>query len=114
MPTPTPSIAVMPFVDMSPDQDQAFLGDGMAEEVINLLARESELKVSSRSSSFSFKKQEVDLATIANQLGVDHILEGSVREYDDKIKISVIPEPISPLSMELLAFYMEILGGRLL
>ncbi|MDW3651185.1 MAG: adenylate/guanylate cyclase domain-containing protein [Bacteroidia bacterium] len=87
--TATPSIAVMPFLDLSPKQDQAFLGDGMAEEVINLLSQESELKVSSRSSSFSFKKQEVDLFTIADKLGVDHILEGSVKEYGGKIKISV-------------------------
>ncbi|MDW3651175.1 MAG: adenylate/guanylate cyclase domain-containing protein [Bacteroidia bacterium] len=87
--TKTPSIAVMPFLDLSPKQDQAFLGDGMAEEVINLLSKESELKVSSRSSSFSFKKQEVDLSTIANKLGVDHILEGSVKEYGGRVKISV-------------------------
>ncbi|MEL6252588.1 MAG: adenylate/guanylate cyclase domain-containing protein [Bacteroidota bacterium] len=85
----TPSLAVMPFLDLSPKQDQAFLGDGMAEEVINLLSQESELKVSSRSSSFSFKKQEVDLFTIADKLGVDHILEGSVKEYEGRIKISV-------------------------
>ena len=85
----TPSLAVMPFLDLSPKQDQAFLGDGMAEEVINLLSQESELKVSSRSSSFSFKKQGVDLFTIADKLGVDHILEGSVKEYEGKIKISV-------------------------
>ena len=87
--TKTPSIAVMPFLDLSPKQDQAFLGDGMAAEVINLLSQESELKVSSRSSSFSFKKQEVDLSTIADKLGVDHILEGSVKEYEGRIKISV-------------------------
>jgi len=87
--TKTPSIAVMPFLDLSPKQDQAFLGDGMAEEVINLLTQESELKVSSRSSSFSFKKQEADLFTIAEKLGVDHVLEGSIKEYEGKIKISV-------------------------
>ena len=87
--TQTPSIAVMPFVDLSPKQDQAFLGDGMAEEVINLLTRESELNVSSRSSSFSFKKQKADMATIVEKLGVGYILEGSVKEFGGKIKISV-------------------------
>ena len=85
----TPSVAVMPFLDFSPKKNQAFLGDGMAEEVINILAQESDLKVSSRSSSFSFKQQDVDVSTIADKLGVDHILEGSVREYKGKIKISV-------------------------
>ncbi|MCB0840492.1 MAG: hypothetical protein KDD99_27690, partial [Bacteroidetes bacterium] len=83
------SIAVLPFVDMSQAKNQEYLGDGMAEEVLNLLTQIPSLKVTSRSSSFSFKGQNTALPEIADKLGVSYILEGSVREYNEQLKISV-------------------------
>ncbi|MGI9544203.1 MAG: adenylate/guanylate cyclase domain-containing protein [Cyclobacteriaceae bacterium] len=79
------SIAVLPFVDMSADQDQEYFGDGLAEEVLNLLAQVSELDVTSRSSSFSFKEQKLDIPTLGQKLNVDYILEGSIRK-DGSVK----------------------------
>lgn len=88
-PASMPSVAVMPFTDMSPDKDQAYLGDGMAEEIINLLTQLPQLKVTSRSSSFSFRDQNIDLLTIAEKLDVEHILQGSIRDNGETVKISV-------------------------
>lgn len=82
------SIAVLPFEDMSPNGDQEYLGDGIAEEIINVLTKINGLKVIGRTSSFSFKDQTVDLKTIGEKLGVKTILEGSVRKYDDQIRIT--------------------------
>ncbi len=82
------SIAVLPFADMSPTQDQEYLSDGLAEEIINVLTQVSGLKVIGRTSSFSFKGQNVDLREIGNKLGVRYILEGSVRKSNDQIRVT--------------------------
>ena len=73
------SIAVLPFTDMSQAKNQEYLSDGMAEEVLNLLTQIPELKVTSRSSSFSFKGKNIALPEIAEKLGVSYILEGTDR-----------------------------------
>jgi len=82
------SIAVLPFVDLSPEGDQEYLGDGIAEEIINVLTKIEGLKVIGRTSSFSFKGQNTDLMTIGNKLGVGTILEGSVRKSNNIIRIT--------------------------
>jgi TolB-like protein len=82
------SIAVLPFADMSPNKDQEYLGDGIAEEILNLLARVKDLKVIGRTSSFSYKGKGTDLKTIGKELGVSTILEGSVRKDGNKIRIT--------------------------
>jgi TolB-like protein len=82
------SIAVLPFVNMSSDQEQEFFSDGISEEILNALARVSELKVAGRTSSFAFKGRNEDLRVIGETLGVDHILEGSVRKAGDKLRIT--------------------------
>jgi adenylate cyclase len=86
---PEPSIAVMPFVDMSADQDNEYFCDGVAEEITNMLNRLPELNVASRTSAFRFKGLAVDIAEIARQLNVGTILEGSVRKSNDELRISV-------------------------
>jgi TolB-like protein/Flp pilus assembly protein TadD len=83
------SIAVLPFLNMSPEPDQEYFSDGLSEELINVLARNPELKVTSRTSAFHFKGRTDDLCTIARQLGVAHVLEGSVRKAGDRIRVSV-------------------------
>lgn len=82
------SIAVLPFVDMSAEKDQGYMSDGIAEELLNVLAQVPELKVIARTSSFAFKGQDIDIATIANKLNVAHILEGSLRKSGDKLRIT--------------------------
>ncbi|MDX1455738.1 MAG: hypothetical protein R3217_09800 [Gammaproteobacteria bacterium] len=82
------SIAVLPFVDLSPEQDQEWFTDGLTEEVLNSLARTPDLLVSSRTSSFSYKNSEKPLTVIADELGVAHVLEGSVRRVGDKIRVT--------------------------
>ena len=82
------SIAVLPFVDMSPDHDQEYFSDGLSEELLNLLSKIPELKVIGRTSSFSFKGKNVDLRSIAKKLGVAHVLEGSVRKDGNKIRVT--------------------------
>ena len=82
------SIAVLPFVNMSPDKDQDYFADGISEELLNLLAKVPELRVIARTSSFSFKGTEVDIATIAHKLNVANVLEGSVRKSGDKVRIT--------------------------
>jgi TolB-like protein/DNA-binding winged helix-turn-helix (wHTH) protein len=82
------SIAVLPFVDMSAEQDQEHFGDGIAEEILNLLTRVEGLKVIARTSSFSFKGRQVDIGAIAARLGVDHVLEGSVRTAGNRVRIT--------------------------
>jgi adenylate cyclase len=82
------SIAVLAFDDMSPGGDQEYLSDGIAEELLNLLARIPELRVISRSSAFSFKGKGIALPEIAKQLNVAHILEGSVRKAGNRIRIT--------------------------
>jgi TolB-like protein len=82
------SIAVLPFVDMSEKKDQEYFGDGMAEEVINLLVEIPGLKVIGRTSSFQFKGKTEDLRSIGNQLGVAYVLEGSVRKSGDRLRVT--------------------------
>ncbi len=82
------SVAVLPFADLSPDGDQEYLGDGISEEIINVLAQSPDLKVIARSSSFQFKGKNEDLRTIGKMLGVSTILEGSVRKYKDQVRIT--------------------------
>ncbi|GAB3278322.1 hypothetical protein GCM10027297_15140 [Parahaliea aestuarii] len=83
-----PSIAVMPFINMSDSGDMAYLGDGVAEEVLNLLARLNELNVAARTSSFFFRDTKPDLKQVAESLGVGHILEGSVRREGEQVRVS--------------------------
>jgi len=83
------SIAVLPFTDLSPDGDQAYFSDGIAEEILNVLVRIDSLKVASRTSSFGFKGQEVlGIPMIAEKLNVRHVLEGSVRKSCDMVRIT--------------------------
>ncbi len=82
------SIAVLPFADMSPNHDQEFFGDGMAEEIINVLAQSEDLKVIARTSSFQFKGKNEDLRTIGKMLGVSTVLEGSVRKSENLIRVT--------------------------
>ena len=82
------SIAVLPFVDMSPAKDQEYFTDGMSEELLNLLAKIQGLKVISRTSSFSFKGKNIDVRKIGENLGVAHILEGSIRKSGNVIRIT--------------------------
>ena len=82
------SIAVLPFVDLSEQHDQQYLGDGMAEELINLLVRVPHLKVIGRTSSFSYKDKTADLRSIGTALGAAYIVEGSVRRSADRIRIT--------------------------
>jgi len=88
-PAPTdPSIAVLPFTDMSPDQDQGYFSDGISEELLNLLVGVDGLKVASRTSSFTFRGSNQNLGEIARELKVDHVLEGSVRKAGNRVRIT--------------------------
>ncbi len=82
------SIAVLPFVNMSSDEEQEYFSDGISEELLNLLAKIPELRVTSRSSAFSFKGQSLEVPEIARRLNVAHILEGSVRKAGDQVRIT--------------------------
>jgi TolB-like protein len=82
------SIAVLPFVNMSGDEDNTYFSHGMSEELLNVLARIPGLKVSSRTSSFHFAGREVPLTEIAAKLAVRHILEGSVRRIGNNVRIT--------------------------
>jgi TolB-like protein/Tfp pilus assembly protein PilF len=82
------TIAVLPFINMSSDPEQEYFSDGITEEVLNLLVKIPELKVTSRTSVFSFKGQNVDIPTVAKKLGVAHILEGSVRKAGNRVRIT--------------------------
>ena len=82
------SIAVLPFEDMSADEDQEYMGDGIAEELLNLLAGVPELRVISRSSSFSLKGMRIDIREVAQRFGVAYVLEGSVRTSGNTIRIT--------------------------
>lgn len=83
------SIAVLPFADMSPAGDQEYFSDGIAEEILNVLARLPDLKVAGRTSSFKFKGVNEDLRLIGEELGVANILEGSVRKQGERVRITV-------------------------
>ena len=85
---PPSSIAVLPFADLSPTKDQEYFSDGMAEEILNVLARLKGLDVASRTSSFQFKGRELGIPEIARQLNVRHIVEGSVRKAGATVRIT--------------------------
>jgi TolB-like protein len=87
-PVPRHSIAVLPFVDMSAEKDQAYLGDGVAEEILNALVKVTPLKVSGRTSSFAFRDRDLPASEIGTALGVAHVLEGSVRKHGDRVRIT--------------------------
>lgn len=82
------SIAVLPFVNMSNDVEQEYFSDGISEDIINILAQVPNLKVIGRTSSFVFKGQNMNRNDIAEQLGVSHILDGSVRRSGNKLRIT--------------------------
>lgn len=82
------SIAVLPFEDFSADKDQAYFADGIAEELLNVLARVEGLRVASRTSAFYYKGREASLAEIGQALNVEHILEGSVRKAGNTLRIT--------------------------
>jgi TolB-like protein/DNA-binding winged helix-turn-helix (wHTH) protein len=83
-----PSLAVLPFADLSEARDQEYLADGLAEEIINQLAQVRALRVVGRTSSFSFKGKNEELRTIGRKLGVTHLLEGSVRKAGDQLRVT--------------------------
>lgn len=82
------SIAVLPFVDMSPDGDQEYFGDGMAEEILNLLVSIDELDVTSRTSSFAYKGTNKQIPEIAAELGVNYVVEGSIRRDGNQLRVT--------------------------
>ena len=83
-----PSIAVLPFANMSRDPDDEYFSDGLAEEIINALAQVPGLKVIARTSAFAFKGKNEDIRRIAGTLGVNHILEGSVRRAGGRVRVT--------------------------
>ncbi len=85
---PEKSIAVLPFQNMSANPEQEFFSDGLSEEILNLLARVSGLKVIGRTSSFAFKGKNEDLRAIGQALGVNTLLEGSVRKSGERVRIT--------------------------
>lgn len=87
-PTRMPSVAVLPFASLSADKDNEYFGDGLAEEVINALAKIAGLKVIARTSAFAFKGQNRDIRQIAGALGVSYVLEGSVRRAGNRIRVT--------------------------
>jgi TolB-like protein len=82
------SIAVLPFADFSPGGDQAWFADGLAEEILNALARTPDLQVSARTSSFRYKGSALAVPQIAAELGVAHVLEGSVRSTPQRVRVT--------------------------
>jgi TolB-like protein len=86
---PERSIAVLPFVNLSSDPEQAYFSDGISEELLNLLAKIPELRVAARTSSFSFRGQKLEIPEIARRLKVAHVLEGSVRRSGNTVRVSV-------------------------
>lgn len=83
------SIAVLAFEDLSPERDQEWFAEGLSEELLNLLAGMPELRVAARTSAFSFKDSDATIVEIADALDVDHIVEGSVRRFEDRIRVTV-------------------------
>ncbi|MGD9387973.1 MAG: hypothetical protein PVI87_07065 [Gammaproteobacteria bacterium] len=82
------SIAVLPFANLSPEPENAYLADGMAEEILNVLARVEGLRVASRTSSFGLRDQRLAVREIGQELGVAHVLDGSVRRQGDELRIT--------------------------
>lgn len=82
------SVAILPFVDLSPDKDQEYFSDGLTEELMNTLTQVPELRVSSRTSSFAFKGTATDIPSVAAKLGAAFIVEGSVRKASEHLRIT--------------------------
>ncbi len=82
------AIAVLPFVNMSSDEEQEYFSDGLSEELLNLLTRIPELRLAARTSSFSYKGKDVKVAQIGEELNVAHVLEGSVRKSGNRVRIT--------------------------
>src|SRR5262249_47892176 len=82
------TIAVLPFVNTSSDPENEYFADGMTEEILNRLSAVQGLRVTSRTSSFSFKGKQVDLPTLARQLGVSYVVEGSVRKDGNRVRVT--------------------------
>lgn len=83
-----PSVAVLPFDDMSPDGDQAYFADGLAEELLDARTKLRRIRVAARTSSFAYRERQADVWEIARDLGVDHVLEGSVRKSNGNLRIT--------------------------
>jgi adenylate cyclase len=83
-----PSIAVLPFVNMSGDPEQEYLSDGISEEIITALSKTPKMFVIARTSSFKYKGKEVDVRTVGRELGVRYVLEGSVRKSEHHLRIT--------------------------
>ena len=84
----TPAIAVLPFANLSADKDNEYFSDGLAEEIINALTQLPGLRVTARTSAVAFRGKDIDVREIGAKLGVDHILEGSVRKAGDRIRVT--------------------------
>jgi len=84
-----PSIAVLPFVNMSPDPENEYFSDGLAEELIGALAKVEGLRVAARTSAFRFRGKDLDIREVGQQLGVRNVLEGSVRKAANQLRVSV-------------------------
>lgn len=82
------SIAVLPFVDLSAEGDQGYFADGLSEEILNALMRLPNLSVAGRTSSFAYKDQSIDLRKVGDELGVSHVLEGSVRRSENRVRVT--------------------------
>jgi adenylate cyclase len=85
---PSSSVAILAFSDMSPERDQEYFCDGIAEEIINSLCCVKDLRVAARTSSFQFKNRAMDSREIGRQLGVTHLLEGSVRKAGNRVRVT--------------------------
>lgn len=83
-----PSIAVLPFTNMSDDAEQEYFADGMTDDLITDLSKVSGLFVIARNSSFSYKGKPVEIREVAEELGVRYVLEGSVRRSDDQVRVN--------------------------
>jgi TolB-like protein len=83
-----PSLAVLPFADMSPEGDQEYFADGMSEELLNALVKIKGLRVAGRTSSFAYRNVEMDLRDIGRELGVRYVVEGSVRKQGERLRIT--------------------------
>ena len=89
-----PSIAVLPFANLSADKENEYFGDGLAEEIINALAQVPGLKVIARTSAFAFKGQHGDIRRIAEALGVSTVLEGSVRRSGSRLRVTAVDSTV--------------------
>ena len=84
-----PSIAILRFADLSPENDQKYFSDGLGEELINVLTKTNNLNVSSRTSSFAYNPDEINSQNFARRLGVDYFIEGTVRKAENRVRINV-------------------------